>query len=800
MAKYALVPKSQWKYLNEEMTLGEAKKYLGDVNPDTTKYTAHGGEFKRIQRNVEDADFWGGFEVLGNRETFKLSELYDNRNEIVLYGDFAYDSKKPQSNINSNLGKTGYSATSKFYRGASILYSLKDIGDAIISPLIGKDHESTIPAIKAVGNLSFNERSLSTEMSLGLSTAQRKPEERAEVLNILTGEWERLRDPLSCNVTTRSKNYIWGPKVTDITHSEDGGNITRIERDKYKLFSPLGKITGGSSRFPVPIGVDSGYTVTTGDDNEIELYRQQTDYFSEFFLRTLLGRRMSDVTVYKDTDKEFEFTVKPEFEFWKRLQLPNPVYWAKNLKRMVFGGEMGFQEKRHMVNVVSPLARVEISGINEEGQVVGGYMLVHDETIHSDLEYVFRKYTPDGSLLFNYSTLVDDEKYQEKIARRLRHVDSSLAEEMLGAEFSSNSDGSIDVKQYDENNSKVKVLGKFEIDNMELFRLSLKSESDLNKGIISDKLKKRFKTCNESISNDAIINKMGLGWDIVDGEKTYTIRKDGKKLKIYGGDRCYFRPERSGLSGYMASGDIEIGEVRQEDGYQNVYIGEQEIGSIILQRGLNVDKAITFKKEVVDLTDGGTTGLFSSEYSLGNVLDGGSKSNDSFTMGDLFAGGGNDEDSGFMDGMFGLDSDGGKPEKKEVLTKEVMVPWFNTDDVLRDFDLSMFLEEDVEDGPEMMSMMVTLMGVDARKLKLAHGDPRIKRLDPYNMLTYIENFLDVVTTARNLNSAENWLGKILPLDLTNMKIYYGVKGLFDVEAPEEYKDHIFWDQRVKVAS
>ncbi|MBA7512440.1 Chromosome partition protein Smc [subsurface metagenome] len=67
-----------------------------------------------------------------------------------------------------------------------------------------------------------------------------------------------------------------------------------------------------------------------------------------------------------------------------------------------------------------------------------------------------------------------------------------------------------------------------------LFSTDAEFEDDSNKGIISEKLRGVFKTEGVSLSENAAIRKEKEGkWDITDGEKSYIVKKEDGKLKIY---------------------------------------------------------------------------------------------------------------------------------------------------------------------------------------------------------------------------------------------------------------------------
>jgi len=59
-------------------------------------------------------------------------------------------------------------------------------------------------------------------------------------------------------------------------------------------------------------------------------------------------------------------------------------------------------------------------------------------------------------------------------------------------------------------------------------------KTDLNKGIIPEKLKKIFKAEGFSISQNAIVTKdKGDNWVITDGKKNHIVKKEDEKLNIY---------------------------------------------------------------------------------------------------------------------------------------------------------------------------------------------------------------------------------------------------------------------------
>lgn len=67
-----------------------------------------------------------------------------------------------------------------------------------------------------------------------------------------------------------------------------------------------------------------------------------------------------------------------------------------------------------------------------------------------------------------------------------------------------------------------------------LFSVSAKRfEEDLNKCVISEKLRSIFKTKGSQISEDATVIKEDGEWRITDGEKIYIIRKEKGRLNVY---------------------------------------------------------------------------------------------------------------------------------------------------------------------------------------------------------------------------------------------------------------------------
>jgi hypothetical protein len=67
-----------------------------------------------------------------------------------------------------------------------------------------------------------------------------------------------------------------------------------------------------------------------------------------------------------------------------------------------------------------------------------------------------------------------------------------------------------------------------------LFTIAVKFKDDLNKGIISEKLKNIFKTEDYSLSENVMVTKeKDDKWRITDREKIYIVKKEEGKLKIY---------------------------------------------------------------------------------------------------------------------------------------------------------------------------------------------------------------------------------------------------------------------------
>ncbi|GAI22537.1 unnamed protein product, partial [marine sediment metagenome] len=66
-----------------------------------------------------------------------------------------------------------------------------------------------------------------------------------------------------------------------------------------------------------------------------------------------------------------------------------------------------------------------------------------------------------------------------------------------------------------------------------LFSTDAEFEDDFNKGIISEKLRRIFKTEGFPISEDATVRKeKEAKWEIIDGEKIYIVTKEDEKLNI----------------------------------------------------------------------------------------------------------------------------------------------------------------------------------------------------------------------------------------------------------------------------
>lgn len=68
--------------------------------------------------------------------------------------------------------------------------------------------------------------------------------------------------------------------------------------------------------------------------------------------------------------------------------------------------------------------------------------------------------------------------------------------------------------------------------NIILFSIDVEFEEDLNKGIISEKLKSEFKNKEFPLSNNATVTKEEGEWKIID-EKQFSIRKEGGNLNVY---------------------------------------------------------------------------------------------------------------------------------------------------------------------------------------------------------------------------------------------------------------------------
>ena len=66
-----------------------------------------------------------------------------------------------------------------------------------------------------------------------------------------------------------------------------------------------------------------------------------------------------------------------------------------------------------------------------------------------------------------------------------------------------------------------------------LFSVPMEFEKDLKGDAISDDLRSKFKKKGEALSKSAPLKKVDDGWEIADEEKTYHIRRENKKLKIY---------------------------------------------------------------------------------------------------------------------------------------------------------------------------------------------------------------------------------------------------------------------------
>jgi len=163
--------------------------------------------------------------------------------------------------------------------------------------------------------------------------------------------------------------------------------------------------------------------------------------------------------------------------------------------------------------------------------------------------------------------------------------------------------------------------------------------------------------------------------------------------------------------------------------------GEQEIGHIILKREFDESNAIEIKKEKSSIT--------------------------------------------------------GRDGKRQEIW--IDVPYVDTDKVVCEYSINVFLEDDFKkNGPELMNMMLTLCGEVSAKTNMEYS--RLEHFDEFSLPTNIDDGLDTILTARNLNEPENWIGKAIMQDLTPLKIYNALKDLFGVEPPEEFLKYIFWDK------
>ena len=69
-------------------------------------------------------------------------------------------------------------------------------------------------------------------------------------------------------------------------------------------------------------------------------------------------------------------------------------------------------------------------------------------------------------------------------------------------------------------------------------------EEDLNKGIVSEELRKEFKLNGFSLSENTIVNKKGRDWRIIDGKRKFAVRKEEEQLSVYGYKKDKRSPHR----------------------------------------------------------------------------------------------------------------------------------------------------------------------------------------------------------------------------------------------------------------
>ena len=117
----------------------------------------------------------------------------------------------------------------------------------------------------------------------------------------------------------------------------------------------------------------------------------------------------------------------------------------------------------------------------------------------------------------------------------------------------------------------------------------------------------------------------------------------------------------------------------------------------------------------------------------------------------------------------------------------------DTDKIKCEYSINLFLEDDYKrNGAEMINGFLTLLAETQHKLRLGYQE--LEKFGPYDLPTCLDDGLDAIVTARNLNEVENPMGKFLDQDMTPMKLYWAIKKLFNFEAPPEFKEYMFWDE------
>lgn len=790
MREYLLIPKSEWSDLTKEhLPLDVLKRLLGAFNPDDSEFM-HGTGPYSVPRKVIDAKYWGDISVTNKVENVDVASKSGG---LIAQGEFNAGKDAPISEVRDSEGNIIVNNVHQDYPGRRISSSIKELKDTVYSWITKKPYVSpyadldlptgnprfyedatidvlTMPKRKTylfswdeipgkkseklfeylkknygidwLGSAKIDKlddgkiiKIYTEKNTLSLKRDGKNPE---VVLEIDDGRTDTLysnsdKDRLMIYGKPKNKygkqedrvgdkatvagleKKIWGPARMDVLN-ENGDTVVKIQDNIFKWFSPAENLIGESHsdtwvdkllkplyKLPLPIGLNSGYDVTVPNvgGRDIKIYKQRKNYKR---LGALLGRHLSDLTFYEGTDNEAKAEVRAVSRYLPAHRLFNPYFYIDFIKMKIHGTPAEFPGGRYRaggyaLGYFSPIESIKVSRKDEKGKIRGGEITITDPLPFSDPVLTFWKYTPDGSLLFDFSKLDQDETYQQIITSRIWHVDPDVSRRMEKAKFTRHLDGKIYVEYVDPKNPKEsKILGRFE---------------------------------------------------------------------IYGeSKKCYFRLQEDWGVGehFSGSGDIEIGDVRDENGALKVYSDKMEIGRIVSQLTIKnleeavfyKDKAVSEHKSVLDLLD----------Y-IPNIGD---------TLADIIG----------EIPQFGI-----KKTKKEK--KMVSVPYLDLDKIVREHKVNVFTPGNRENAIEYMSMLIALCGVGAEDMGLAKREWILDDLNIYKLPKRADRVLDLITATEkehnpNLNF-ENGISVLIGPNLLPEKLSYALKDMFGIEEPEELRHH-----------